>query len=219
MTETRNGPSGPQDEIDVLLRDTLRDDLPTEVEARLERRIQRFVASRAETRRRPGLTFLGFVWAPSQRVVAVAASLLLVSGFGLQASSGPDGLVESLSDVSTAVTLARVVRGATSMSCVGLEDDALASPAALADRIYRRWVLLRSRSRPDGTVVYEFLARNESAVYELVSRDLSRPPREIRKRSLADAARGEDARPGEVAMCSWEVPPAGTPGIVFMLGR
>ena len=219
MIEKKNASPDSQDEIDALLRDTLRDDLPAEVEARLERRVQRFVASRAEARRRPGPGWLAPAWAPSQRMVAVAASLLLACGFGLQARSGPDGLVESLSDVSAAVTLARVVRGATSVTCTGFEDAALASPAALADRIYRRWVLMRWLARPDGTVMFEFLAEDERAVYELVSSDLSQPPREIRKRPVADAARREDIRQGSRATCAWEVPPEGTPGIAFMLGR
>jgi hypothetical protein len=219
MTQGTNGPSGPQDEIDALLRDTLRDDLPAEVEARLERRIQRFVASRAEAERRPAPRFPAFVTVPSQRVIAIAAGLLLACGFGLQASSGPDGLVESLSDVSETVTLARVVREATSETCAGLEDPALASPAALADRIYRRWVLRRSRSGPDGSVAYEFLDRNESRVYMLVSPGPSQPPREIRRRRSVETPPGEDARPPEVAACTWEVSPPGTPEIVLMMGR
>jgi len=218
VTETSNRPVDPRNDVDVLLRDTLRDDLSPAVEARLEGRIQRFVASRKDVPRRDGVTLPGFVRAPSPGVVAVAAGLLLAAGLGLQARAGPDGVAKSLSEVSAAAALARSVREATSMNCTGFEEGALASPAALADRVYRRWVLRGSRSRPDGAVVYEFLARDEPAVYELVSRDLS-PPSEIRKRPLAPGSQPDVAQPDEVAVCSWEVPPAATPGLVFMLGR
>jgi len=216
VTEMSEHRSDPRGDIDRLLRDTLRDDLPPEVQARLERRVQRFVESRNGRRRRPNA--LRFVQAPSQSMVALAAGLLLACGLGLQARSGPDGLAESLSDVSALATLVRAVRGATFMSCVGFEDAALASPAALADHLYRRWVLQRSRSNPDGAVDYEFLARDELAVYDVISRDLS-PPREIRKRPLATAAQSPEARPGEVALCRWEAPPTAMPGLVFLLGR
>lgn len=202
-------PSRPQDEVDLLLQETLPDDLPAELEARLERRIQRFVASRAEAGRRRGAGFLELPWASTQRGLAIAASLLLACGFGLQASTGPDGIVESLSDVSMTVALAREIRAATSMLCAGLDDAALASPSALADRLYRRWVLLSSAPQPDGTVVYEFRAQDEPARYRFVSDGPLRPPREIRKDSLA----------GYVATCAWEAPPAGTPGLVLMLSR
>jgi hypothetical protein len=219
VTHPPNGTPDAKDEIDALLRETLRDDLPAEVEARLERRVERFMASRADFRRRSGPGLLTSVlWAPSRRLVAAAASLLLACGFGLQARTGADGMAESLSGVSAAVSLSRTIRAASSMTCTGLDAE-LASPAALADRIYRRWVLVRSRAHPDGTVVDEFRARDEPALYQLVSTDASQPPSEIRKIPLADAARNEGTRWGYVATCTWEVPPAGTPGIVFMLGR
>lgn len=219
MIDTNDQPSKGRDDVDELLRETFRDDLPAEAEARLERRIQRFLASRAEARRRPGLGFVGAVWAPGQRVLAVAASLLLACGLGLQASAGPDRIVEPLSDVSATMTLVRAIRGATAMRCTGLEDAGLASPAALADRIYRRWVPLRTRTRPDGAVVHEFRARDEPLRYQLVSDDVARPPREIRRRPLNDAAPGGGTGRASVATCTWEAPPAGTPGIVLMLGR
>jgi hypothetical protein len=202
-------PSEPRDEVDLLLQETLRDDLPAEVEARLERGIERFVATRAKAARLGGEGFLGLAWAWTPRAMAVTASLLLACGFGLQASTSPDGVFESLSDVSVTTALAREIRGATSMKCEGLEDAALASPAALADRLYRQWVLLGSAPRPGGTVLYEFRAQDEPARYQLVSEGPLRPPREIRK----------DSRAGYVATCTWEVRPAGTPGIVLMLTR
>ena len=219
MTHPPNGTPDPKDEIEVLLRETLRDDLPAEVEARLERRVQKFMASRADFRRRSGPGLLtSILWAPSRRLVAAAASLLLACGFGLQARTGADGVAESLSDVSATVSLSRAIRAASSMTCKGLDAE-LASPAALADRIYRRWVLVRSRAHADGTVVHEFRAQDERALYQLVSTDTSRPPSEIRKIPLANATRNEGTRRGYVATCTWEVPPAGTPGIVFMMGR
>lgn len=209
MSQKTDVPSEPRDEVDLLLQETLRDDLPAEVEARLERGIERFVATRATAARLGGAGFLGLAWARTPRAMAVTASLLLACGLGLQASTGPDGIVESLSGVSTAVALEREIRAATSMRCEGLDDSALASPGALADRLYRRWVLLRFASRPDGTVLYEFQAQDEPARYELVSDGPLRPPREIRK----------DSRAGYVATCTWEARPAGTPGIVLMLNR
>jgi len=219
VTHPPNAAPDAKDEIEALLRETLRDDLPAEVEARLERRIEKFMASRTDLRRRPGLGLLASVpWVPSRRLVAVAASLLLACGFGLQARTEADGVAESLSDVSATVSLSRAIRAASSMTCTGLDAE-LASPAALADRIYRRWILVRSRAYPDGTVVDEFRAPDERALYQLVSTDASWLPREIRKIPLANAARNKGTRRAYVATCTWEVPPAGTPGIVFMLGR
>jgi len=228
VTTSQPGPD-PSDEIDVLLRKALRDDLPPAVEARMERRLQRFLVAHAEPRHgvlarlerlrlRARIPRAG-AWVPGRLASALASALLLASGFALNAALGPGVFAQSLSQVNASVSLSSAIAMASSMSCTGMTDGELVSASALADRIYRKWVLIRSVHDAAGATVLVFRAPDEPALYELVTDAGSLLPREIRKRVPADATHGERASRGYSSRCAWKVEPAARSGVLAVTAR
>jgi hypothetical protein len=196
---------------DRLLRETLPDDLPAEIEARLTGRLQAFVLSQRRSRpdghplllRASRLSALGR-WPYARAALALAATLLLASGLGLQAAAAPGAADQPLRRINFSVTLFRSLRGASSLRCTGLSDSALGSPAALADAVYRRWVPVGTRTGPPGTLVATYRSTDPAAVYELVLEDATLLPLRVLRRA-------ESAPTGQ-ATCTWSAPAASDGG-------
>jgi hypothetical protein len=213
MTMTERTPGSPPD-VDTLLRTTLPDDLPPDLEARLHNRIERFLLDRRSRAGRslaavPRFAFLSAradAWR-TVRVLHVAASAaLVVCGIALNAVGGPGLFAASMLRMNESVTLWETVRRASSMRCTGVAQDDFGSPADLADRVYRRWVLVSSAFAPtEAAMVLTFESPGERAQYELVVDPRSKLPRRVVKTWLSGATPRDDLAKGYDATCTWEM--------------
>jgi hypothetical protein len=193
----------PDAETDRLLCETLRDDLPADVEARLAGRLRVFLLSHRSDGAEPGrspLEVRGSVrqpavhWVLARAALGVAATLLVASGLGLQASAAPAD-AEPLWRINVSVSLFRALRGAPSVRCAGMCDAALDSPATLAESVYRRWVPVRVQTDPGGTLLATYRSTDPVAEYVLVLDAVTLLPREVIRH-------GGPAGAGK-ATCTW----------------
>ena len=200
MTPIDRTPGSPPD-VDTLLRVTLPDDLPPDLEARLENRVERFLADRRRGTARTSRLL-------SLRVLTVAASaVLVVCGVALDAVGRPGVVAASMLRVNEAVTLWDTVRRAASMKCTGVAGDDFRSPADLADRVYRDWVLVDSAVVPaEAATVLTLQSPGERAQYELVVDPGTKLPRRIVKTWLSGARPPHRPAKGYDASCTWEMP-------------
>jgi hypothetical protein len=180
-------------EVDGLLKEALTDDLPAHVERRLERRLSSFL----ESRRRPKGAFLPSPAAFRRLALALISILMVVGGVLLHVVGGRSVFADSLLRLNASVSLSRAVGARTSMACWAGEEAVgeLRSPAALAERIYRDWVLLRQELSPQGDVlVLVFRSGDGRAVYEVRANRASLLPEVIRRRAAF----------GYTASCVWD---------------
>jgi hypothetical protein len=200
----------PEDDLDRLLRETLRDDLPADVEARLAGRLRAFLFSRRSARAPAGERPSGLLDSllsplvrrtPARVALAVAATLLLASGLGLQAAVAPDAVNEPLRRINLSVSVFRALQGVSSLRCAGMTDAALDSPDTLAASVYRRWVPVHTRAGAQGDVVASYRAADPAIGYELVLDGATLLPREVRRSGGREAPGG--------ATCTWmPLPPS-----------
>jgi len=214
MTMTERTPGSPPD-VDTLLRTTLPDDLPPDAEARLNEQVEQFLLDRRSNAGRYLAAVRRFVsasaWADAwrtARVLRVAASAaLVVCGMALQTVGRPGAFAASLLRVNESVTLWETVSRASSMRCTGGVQNDFASPADLADRVYRHWVLVDSAFVPsEPATVLTFQSLGERAQYKLVVDPSSRLPRRIVKTWLSGATPRNHLAKGYDAACTWEMP-------------
>jgi hypothetical protein len=175
-------------DLDALLKNALADDLPGEVERRLQRCLDSFLEARAGSRD----AFLP-PWA-----LAFCSAFMIVAGVLLQVAGARSVFADSLLRLHSSLALSRAVAGSGSPTCALTPDgpaEELRSPAALADRVYRDWVLLRQEPTPEGdALVFFFRSGDGRAGYELKADRVSLRPRSLRRRT----ASGFDAR------CAWD---------------
>lgn len=210
MIERAEEPGPGATDIDALLRRTLRDEPPPEVRARLDRGLERFLESRDA----------GAPAAPSwpRRWLAVAATLLLACGLGLQAAPGADEVAGPLADLSASWRLTAAMRQARSLRCDPAAGAWLVTPGTAADHVFRGLVPVRVWRRPDGRTVHEFRSIADRTRYELVSNEEDGLPDEIRS-SPDPFHRGEAAAGQTVVTCRWETAPAPTRAIGWTARR
>lgn len=216
MTMTERTPGSPPD-VDTLLRTTLLDDLPPEVETRLRNRIERFLVDRRSGARN-GLAAVPWfasasAWADAWRTVRVlrvaASAALVVCGIALHTVGRPGMFAASMLRMNESVTLWETVRRASSMKCAGVAQDEFASPADLANKVYRHWVLVDSAFAPtEAATVLTFESPGERAQYKLVVDPSSKLPRRIVKTWLSGATPRDHLAKGYDASCTWEMPAA-----------
>ncbi len=190
-------PLDPDSRADRLLRESLPDDLPADLEARLAERLQAFVLSKRQTRSHESRLRVLVPRPYARGALAVAATLLLAWGLGLQAAAAPGAADQPVRRINLTVSLFRVLQGVSSLPCAGMRDRALDSPAALADAVYRRWVPEGTRTGPPRTLVATYRSTDPATVYELVLDDATLLPLQVRRR-------GGSAPAGQ-ATCSWSV--------------
>lgn len=199
----------PEDGLERLLREALPDDLPAAVEARMAERLRAFLFSRRSARVQGVGLVSGLLddlvrplvrWTPARLVLAVATTLLLASGLGLQAVAADGAAEGSLRRIQLSVSLFRALRGVSSLRCTGMTDPALASPETLAESVYRRWVPVGARPGVSGDLVATYRSAQTAADYELVLDGATLLPREVR--------RSEGPAHTTEAACTWTTPAA-----------
>jgi len=214
MTMAKRTPGSPPD-VDTLLRTTLPDDLPPDIEARLDKQVEQFLLDRRSKAGRYLAEVRRFVsasaWADAWRTVRVfrvaASAALVVCGMALQTVGRPGAFAASMLRVNESVTLWETVRRASSMRCTGAAQSDFASPADLADRVYRRWVLVDSAFAPsEAATMLTFQSPGEHAQYELVVDPSSKLPRRIVKTWLPGATASHHLAEAYDAACTWEMP-------------
>lgn len=199
-------------DVDGLLRATLADDLPTAVEDRLNARVERFLAERrrpaggglvsianrfARVLRRPAMSAAGLV------LRAAGSAAVIVCGIALHGLGGPQLFAASVVRVQESVALWRAIDQATSMQCADAARDDLRSPAEFADRVYRRWVLVASRSDHTGALVLMFKSPDDFAQYEVYVDRRSMLPSRVVKSLLDRATPSRGSVAGYDAGCRW----------------
>ncbi len=198
-------------DVDGLLRATLADDLPTAVEDRLNARVERFLAERrrpadgglvsianrfARVLRRPAMSAAGLV------LRAAGSAAVIACGIALHGLGGQQLFAASVVRVQESVALWRAIDQATSMQCADAARDDLRSPAEFADRVYRRWVLVASRSADTDALVLTFNSPDDVAQYEVyVDRRSMLPSRVVK--SLLDPTPSRGSVAGYDARCRW----------------
>jgi len=214
MTMTKRTPGSPPD-VDMLLRTTLPDDLPPDVEARLDKQVEQFLLDRRSKagRHLPAVRRLvsASAWAEAWRTVRVlrvaASAALVVCGIAFHTAGGSGVFAASMLRMNESVTLWETVRRASSMRCTGAAQNDFASPADLADRVYRHWVLVDSAFAPsEAATMLTFRSPGEHAQYELVVDPSSKLPRRIVKTWLPGATPSHHPVEGYDATCTWEMP-------------
>jgi hypothetical protein len=201
--------------VDALLRTTLPDDLPPDVEARLNDQVERFLAERRRSIRDPiadvtdwlasALALVGDGLAARTLRVAASAALVLC-GIALHAAGRPGAFAASVDRVKEPVAVWRAIDRATVMRCGGAAAADLGSPAELAERVYRRWVLVASTIDATGTTaVLTFGSPGDGAQYTLVADRRSMLPRRIVK-TLPPGSKVTDRGGAYAAGCTWETP-------------
>ncbi len=198
-------------DVDGLLRATLTDDLPTAVEDRLNARVERFLAERrrpaggfvsivnrfALVLRRPAMSAAGLVFR------AAGSAAVIVCGIALHGLGGQHLVAASVVRVQESVALWRAIDQAASMQCTGAARDDLRSPAEFADRVYRRWVLVASRSDETGALVLTFKSPDDFARYEVYVDRRSMLPSRVVKSLLDRATPSRGSVASYDASCRW----------------
>jgi len=118
---------------------------------------------------------------------------------------------DSVFRVNESMALWTALRHAPSMNCTSGAAGDFGSPADLADRLYRRWVLADSVVDLAGaSAALTFRSPTERALYTLVLDRHSLLPRRIVKRWLPGAVSPDDQTAGYDAGCTWGTPAGGT---------
>ncbi len=201
-------------DVDGLLRATLADDLPTAVEDLLNARVERFLAERrrpaggglvsiadrfARVLRRPAMS----VSAAGLVLRAAGSAAIIVCGIALHGLGGQHLFAASVVRVQESVALWRAIDQAPSMQCADAARDDLRSPAEFADRVYRRWVLVASRSDDTGALVLMFKSPDDFAQYEVYVDRRSMLPSRVVKSLLDRVTPSKGSAAGYDASCRW----------------
>ncbi len=199
-------------DVDGLLKATLADDLPTAVEDLLNARVERFLAERRRTAGRPVGSIANRLARVLRQPAMSAAGLVLraagsvaviVCGIALHGFGGQQLFAASVVRVQESVALWRAIDQATSMQCADAARDDLRSPAEFADRVYRRWVLVASRSDETGALVLTFKSPGDFAQYEVYVDRRSMLPSRVVKSRLDRVAPSRGSAAGYDASCRW----------------
>ncbi len=199
-------------DVDGLLKATLADDLPTAVEDLLNARVERFLAERrrpasgglvsianrlARVLRRPATSAAGLV------LRAAGSAAVIVCGIALHGFGGQQLFAAPVVRVQESVALWKAIDQATSMQCAGAARDDLRSPGEFADRVYRRWVLVASRSDKTGALVLTFESPDDFAQYDVHVDRRSMLPSRVVKSRLDSATLPTGSVAGYDATCRW----------------
>ncbi len=203
-------------EVDTLLRTTLADDLPPEVEDRLNEQVERFLAVRRRRVRRPlsGM-FDRFVGARASAMLYRAGlglrlagcAALVVCGIALHGPGASHVFAASVVRVRESAALWRAIERAPSMQCSDAARDDLGSSAEFADRIYRRWVLVRVGRDVTGALHLTFTSPSDSAQYDVHVDRESMLPNRVVKTPLGGTAPPRSSSAGYDAGCRWDMQP------------
>jgi len=198
---TDRSPDGRSD-IEALLGATLADDLPPAVEGRLNAHIAGFLASRRTSGRQSPAAWVA-PWQTHLSLRVAASAALLACGTALHVAGSPPAIAAPVGRMQESVALWKAIESAPSMRCAGGAADEFRSPAQFADRVYRRWVLVASKSAATDAVELTFRSPADGVQYELVVDRHSMLPRRVVKTPLHSGAPPRGAAAGYDTACTW----------------